>query len=462
MTESAGTLSFRHPLVRSAVYHGAPLVRRLAAHSALAAAYGRQHDADRRAWHLAVAATAPDERIAGELEAAADRAVARGGFDAATSGYERAAQLSEDSAATIRRLVLACESGLHGGRPGWARTRTRAERAAPAVIDPVMRARLIAVRARAEYNSGNIALSHDLLSQGAALLAGGDPEPAFWLVAEALHAAWSAPADAEMFARTVDQFGEIGLPADHPLMAVVWLARWCTAAILRRDTTTYPPLADLVEKAEAAAAGSDPRILTEVANCTFTLGLDADSARIAARSVANARREGTVEPLADCMGTLTLCETFAGRPREALVTGTESARLAEHTPGWRTGGRTRRASSPTWPRPEATRAAASPRTRSPPPSLVRTCRRSPGRSPRAGCSTSVTAASRTASTAFRGWSAARRGTMARPCDAGPTWSRLPPGWVGWTRSPSRSPSSGAGPRSFGSPGWTRSWPAATP
>ncbi|WP_147138982.1 AAA family ATPase, partial [Nocardia ninae] len=51
------TLTFRHPLLRSAVYQGAPLTQRLAVHGALAEASTGPENADLRAWHLAASAT---------------------------------------------------------------------------------------------------------------------------------------------------------------------------------------------------------------------------------------------------------------------------------------------------------------------------------------------------------------------------------------------------------------------
>ena len=64
------TFEFRHPLVRSAVYHGAAASERRAAHRALADALVGVDD-ERLAWHRGAAAIAPDEEAAAQLGAAA-------------------------------------------------------------------------------------------------------------------------------------------------------------------------------------------------------------------------------------------------------------------------------------------------------------------------------------------------------------------------------------------------------
>ena len=58
----AERLSFRHPLVRSAVYESATFNDRRRAHAALAAACSAELQIDRRVWHQAIATLTPDER----------------------------------------------------------------------------------------------------------------------------------------------------------------------------------------------------------------------------------------------------------------------------------------------------------------------------------------------------------------------------------------------------------------
>lgn len=98
--------------MRSAAYRGATASRRIAAHLVLAEVL----DGDRRAWHLAAAATGPDEEVATELERTARRARERGGHAAVAAAYERAAALTPDRGDRERRTLAAARAAADAGQ----------------------------------------------------------------------------------------------------------------------------------------------------------------------------------------------------------------------------------------------------------------------------------------------------------------------------------------------------------
>jgi DNA-binding CsgD family transcriptional regulator len=115
LIEFATRVSFRHPVVRSVVYGSGSPQQRQAVHGALAEATDPQLDPERRAWHRAQAAPAPDEDVAADLERCAQRAQARGGMAAAAAFLERATALTLDPKRRTERALGAATAHLQAG-----------------------------------------------------------------------------------------------------------------------------------------------------------------------------------------------------------------------------------------------------------------------------------------------------------------------------------------------------------
>jgi predicted ATPase len=142
LVDPAGAeIRFRHPLVRSAIYRAAGTRERHAMHAALAEVVA--DDPDRSAWHRAAATAAPDEAVAADLEASAERARRRGAVATAVAAFQRAADLSSGHE-QARRLLLGAELAFELGRRDI--TLPLLAKAEPLELTPLQRGRMAFIR----------------------------------------------------------------------------------------------------------------------------------------------------------------------------------------------------------------------------------------------------------------------------------------------------------------------------
>lgn len=189
VTVAGDRVEFRHPLVRSAVYAAVPAGRRRALHRAVADALP-DVQADRRAWHLALAALGPDDAASSALEQAAGRARSRSAYDVASQAFERAGALAHVDGRRCALLLAAADAAWLGGSADRAiALLDRAGRDAPTVADV---ASVEHQRGLIASRLGPVGDGRRILLAGADLVAVDDPDRAVVMIAEAVNAAFYA------------------------------------------------------------------------------------------------------------------------------------------------------------------------------------------------------------------------------------------------------------------------------
>ncbi len=198
----AGQVSFRHPLVRAAVYTRAGALERRAAHRAVADSLP-ETEIDRRAWHLAEATWRPDAAISDLLAAAGERAKDRTAYSVASGAFERSARLSPDPLRRAGRLFEAADAAWSAGLTeralglldGHAREETTS----------AGRVHELALRGAIAARTGRLREARELLLAAADLST--DPAQESVLIADAVHASFylaGAPEASRLAKRLVE------------------------------------------------------------------------------------------------------------------------------------------------------------------------------------------------------------------------------------------------------------------
>ena len=296
LIEVGARVTFRHPLLRSAIYRAASPEERRGAHRVLAGATDPKIDPDRRAWHRAHAALAPDEVVAAELELSAGRARARGGLAAAAAFLERAAELTPEPGRRARRALAAADAKRLAGLPHAALTLLATAAAGP--LDELESAILQRLRGQIALNLSRGGEAAPLLLDAARRLELLDAPLARETHLEAL---WAASVAGRLGGGVLDaaEAARAAPPAQEPPRATDLLVDGLAA----RFTDGYAAAAPILKRAletfreEAARDGQDlywpwmaPRVAVEL--------FDDDTWNVLATRLAqNARDTGALSVL---------------------------------------------------------------------------------------------------------------------------------------------------------------------
>lgn len=314
-----GRVTFRHPVIRSACYHGASGPDRRRAHLLLART---DPTADMAAWHLAHATVGVDDQAAAGLTRVARRAQQRHAHAEASRALRRAAELTSDRDQAAELLVAAAAEQRLGGRLDQASHLL--DQAARLSQDEACH--VTQERARIALFQGHPMSTHALLVNAAHRVAATDPDRAADLLLDAVFPAILAGESTQGFAaarRAASIRGE-----SDPRVA---LALGVSAAEALSEAESLRQL----RRAAAGLSGRDAAAGVPHAGLA-ALGLALHGAlpeavALMSAAIASLQAQGMVGLLPFNLAVSSILAFWAGRWPESRVSGEEASRLAEMT-----------------------------------------------------------------------------------------------------------------------------------
>ena len=339
-TESDGLLAFdagvtfRHPLVRSAVYRAAEPDERSQVHRALAEATDPTSDPDRRAWHLAQAALLPDDDVATELERSAERAHARGGFAAAAAFLERSSVLTLDPALRAARALAAAEAKQQAGALDDALALVASAEAGP--LDDAQRAKVDVIRARISFAADRGSEAPPLLLTAARRLETLDGAAAREIYLDALTAAlFAGRLGGEVDARRVAAAARAAPPPEPPARAADLLLEGLAVLITDGAASGTPVLRRALTAFGSDEVGTEERLRwLWLAGRAAGYIWDYDNwDALTRRQVRLARESGALTVLPLTLSTRAGVELYAGNLDSAMSLIAEANAITDATDG---------------------------------------------------------------------------------------------------------------------------------
>jgi DNA-binding CsgD family transcriptional regulator len=326
------SVRFHHPLVRSAVYRAAPPSSRQRAHEALAEVGDPNFDADRRAWHRALAAQGPDEDVAAELERSAARAQARGGAAATAALLDRAVALTPDPARRRDRALAAAQASVQAGAFNAARRLLAMAEAG--TLEEVQRAQVDLLRAQLAFVSSRGTDATPLLLAAARRLEPLDIRAARDTYVDAFSAA--------LFGARLN--GSVGIPevataaraAPRPPSAEPATADLLLDALIALAddyNTAIAPCRSAVLRLSGTEASPEERLRWLWQACVVALEIwdDGHALSLSRSSVQMAREMGTLAELALALSAHTPILVFCGDLATAGATVAETHSVQQAT-----------------------------------------------------------------------------------------------------------------------------------
>ena len=215
---AGGSITFRHPLVRSAIYQSAGAGHRRQAHAALAAVL--TGEPDRRLWHMAASMVGPDESVAREAELLSARLARRGAIGLAVAAARRAAALSTDSSRQCSRLLRAGELALETS--DWDLLRQLVREAEQLNPDGEQRARLTWLRSTfADAVPDDLGQTQSLADAAEVAADAGNGDLALHLLFGAAVRCWRSGLSEQIGDRVAAAVERLQVPETHPRRVVI-------------------------------------------------------------------------------------------------------------------------------------------------------------------------------------------------------------------------------------------------
>jgi DNA-binding CsgD family transcriptional regulator len=329
ITVQDSRVEFRHPLARSAIYADSPAERRRAVHRALAGALP-DADADRRAWHLALASFGPDDAASSALEQAGQRARRRSAYEVSSRSFERAARLAPEEVRQGRLLYAAADAAWLGGLADRATALLdEASLHAPA---PELAVSIEQLRGHIATRRGPVGEAQQILLTGAEHAAPIDPERAVVMLAEAVNASFYAGDAATMRLAAERAASLVPHGSDGRTAFFALIAQGMALIFSGEGERGAPAIRAAVEVLERSdELRDDPRLLAWAAMGPLWLREVNIGRALADRALAVARRKSAVGVLPFVLTHVALQQAATDRWAEAQAGFYEAIALARET-----------------------------------------------------------------------------------------------------------------------------------